>query len=70
MSKIFDDAIEREEKRLEGEEQFINEPKSVAETNTGIDWKNSQDTDWESISEKSQRALNQLDHNINRNPLD
>ena len=31
MSKIFDEAIEREEKRLEGEEQFINEPKTFTE---------------------------------------
>lgn len=67
MSKIFDDAIEREEKRPEGEEQFINEPKSVAETNIGIDWVT---TDEAVLDEQSERALEQLDYNINPNPLD
>lgn len=77
MSKIYEAAQDEEIERIEGEEQFMNEPVDLFEkvrTNPGINWKNSQDTNWESISEESQRALDMLDYSPrnpnNINPLD
>lgn len=67
MSKIYENGSDEEIERIEGEEQFINEPKSVAETNKGIDWGTNI---YEEVSDRNEGALIHLDRNINPNPLD
>lgn len=67
MSKIYEAVQDAEIERIEGEEQFMNEPKSVAETNKGIDWSTNM---YEEVSDRNEGALIHLDRNINPNPLD